>query len=401
MSVDLDSTGGRVFVRGDRARPFLERHPWVRATSIERIEGEPVAGQVVELVGKGDRVIARGIYEAQGGIRVRLYAWDQRQLDAEFWRERIRMAFMLRETLGLMRPSEACRLVFSEADGLSGLIVDRYRDYIVIQAGSVGMVRRLPVISGVLNDLLRPSAILVRLEPELRRFVGESCEEGVFVGHPPEGPVVIEEHGLQFGVDLMEGQKTGFYLDQRENRLAVARYAPGRRVLDMFCYTGGFALSCAKLGKAKEVWGMDGSERAVALAQANARQNGLANVRFEQGDAFQTLRQFRDRGERFGMVILDPPKFAGGKASVPDALRAYHSLNRLGVELLEPGGILATCSCSGYVTREDFFNVLFGVAQQVKREIQVLEMRSAGPDHPTWVACRETNYLKCFICRVW
>ncbi len=400
--MNLESPAGRVFVRGDRSRPFLERHPWVRATSIERIEGNPADGQVVDLVGKGDRVIARGIYEGRGGIRVRLYSWDTRQrLDASFWRDRIRRAVMLREMLGLMRPSEACRLIFSEADGLSGLIVDRYRDYVVIQVGSVGMAQRLPILSAAIGDLLRPAAMLVRVDAELRRSQGDAYADGVLAGNPPPGPIVVEEHGLKFGIDLMEGQKTGFYLDQRENRLAAARYAAGRRVLDMFCYTGGFALDCVKIGKAEEALGFDGSERAVSLAQANAQMNGVANVRFAVGDAFQTLGNLRKEGERFGMVILDPPKFAAGKSSVPDALRAYHSLNRLGMELLESGGVLVTCSCSGYVTREDFFNMLFGVAQQTRREIQILEMRGAAPDHPTLVTCKETNYLKCFICRVW
>lgn len=400
--MDSESSAGRVFVRGDRARPFLERHPWVRAASIERIEGNPADGQVVDLVGKGGRVIARGIYEGRGGIRVRLYSWDpQQRLDASFWRERIRQALALRETLGRLRPSEASRLVFSEADGLSGLIVDRYRDYLVIQVGSVGMAQRVPILSAALGDFVRPAGMLVRIEPELRRSQGNAYESGVLSGNLPPGPIVIEEHGLKFGVDLLEGQKTGFYLDQRENRLAAAKYAAGRRVLDMFCYTGGFALACAKIGKAAEVLGFDGSERAVALAQANAQLNGAANVRFAVGDAFQTLGNLKKEGQRFGMVVLDPPKFAGGKASVPDALRAYHSLNRLGVELSDPGGVLVTCSCSGYITREDFFNMLFGVAQQTRREIQILEMRGAAPDHPTLVTCKETNYLKCFICRVW
>lgn len=400
--MDSESSAGRVFVRSDRARPFLERHPWVRAASIERIESNPTDGQVVDLVGKGGRVMARGIYEGRGGIRVRLYSWNPQQpLDASFWRERIRQALALRETLGRMRPSEASRLVFSEADGLSGLIVDRYRDYVVIQVGSVGMAQRVPILSAALGDFVRPATILVKIEPELRRSRGNAYESGVLSGNSPSGPIVIEEHGLKFGVDLLEGQKTGFYLDQRENRLAAAKYAEGKRVLDMFCYTGGFALACAKIGKAAEVLGFDGSERAITLAQANAQLNGATNVRFAVGDAFQTLGNLKKDGQRFGMVVLDPPKFAGGKASVPDALRAYHSLNRLGVELLESGGVLVTCSCSGYVTREDFFNVLFGVAQQTRREIQILEMRGAAPDHPTLVTCKETNYLKCFICRVW
>jgi 23S rRNA (cytosine1962-C5)-methyltransferase len=174
----------------------------------------------------------------------------------------------------------------------------------------------------------------------------------------------------------------------------------GRRVLDMFCYSGGFALAAASLGRAKEVMGVDGSERAVALATANAQLNGLANVRFEQADCFERLAELSSAGERFGAVILDPPKFARSRQSVNDALRAYHRLNRLGVEVLEPGGILVTCSCSGHVSREDFLFTLSGVAQQAGRDIQILEQRGAAADHPVAATCLETEYLKCFICRV-
>jgi 23S rRNA (cytosine1962-C5)-methyltransferase len=211
--------------------------------------------------------------------------------------------------------------------------------------------------------------------------------------------VLIRDHGLGFGVDLAEGQKTGFYLDQRENRAVAAGYLRGRRVLDMFCYTGGFGLAAAA-GGAREVLGVDASRRAVAQAQANAERNGLANVRFETGEAFETLSSLAAAGQRFGGVVLDPPKFARSRAAVDDALRAYHRLNRLAVDLIEPGGILVSCSCSGHVTREDFFMMLLSVAQQSGRDVQVLEQRGAAPDHPVAVTCSETEYLKCFVCRV-
>jgi 23S rRNA (cytosine1962-C5)-methyltransferase len=211
---------------------------------------------------------------------------------------------------------------------------------------------------------------------------------------------LIVDQGLTYELDLAEGQKTGFYLDQRENRAAAARYLRDRRVLDMFCYSGGFTMAASAIGGAREVLGVDTSQKAVALAWTNAERNGLNNVRFQCGDGFQTLESLVKAGERFGGVVLDPPKFARSRSAVDEAMRAYHWLNRLAVSLLEPGGILVTCSCSGHVTREDFLYMLVGVAQQTGREIQVLEQRGASSDHPINVACLESEYLKCFICRV-
>jgi 23S rRNA (cytosine1962-C5)-methyltransferase len=212
--------------------------------------------------------------------------------------------------------------------------------------------------------------------------------------------VFIEENGLRYGVDLREGQKTGFYLDQRDNRLAAAKYVQGRRVLDMFCYSGGFAMNAVKHGQAAEVLCVDTSEKAIALARANAELNGLSNMHFQVGDGFRTLQEMAAQGERFGAIVLDPPKFARNRASVNDALMAYHRINRLAANLLEPNGILVTCSCSGHVSREDFLHMLSGVSQRSGRSIQVLEQRGAGPDHPVAVNCLENEYLKCFICRV-
>jgi 23S rRNA (cytosine1962-C5)-methyltransferase len=216
----------------------------------------------------------------------------------------------------------------------------------------------------------------------------------------PESPLVVVDHGLQYEVDLAEGQKTGFYLDQRENRVAAARYFHGRRVLDMFCYSGGFAMAASSIGGAADVLAIDTSQRAVALAEANAKRNAIANVRFQCGDGFQMMKSLIEAGERFGGVVLDPPKFAQSRGALAEALRAYHWLNRLAVGLLEPGGFLATCSCSGHVSREDFLDMLVGVGQQTGRQIQVLEQRGASPDHPVSTTCLETEYLKCFICRV-
>ena len=330
-----------------------------------------------------------------------MYTWNEAEpLDEAFWRRRLESALQLRSVLGYDQPEGAARLVFSEGDGLSGLVVDRYGEYLVVQVTALALAVRLPQIVPMLVDLARPQGILLRTERDIVRAEGLDLVPGLAWGRMPEGPVEILDQGLRYGVDLAEGQKTGLYLDQRENRTAAARYMNGRRVLDMFCYTGGFSLAAAAVGKAREVLGFDSSQRAVAQARANAERNGLDNVRFESGDAFDTLHALKTAGERFDGIVLDPPKFARSRGGVEDALRAYARLNRLAIDVLAPGGILVTCSCSGHVTRDDFFFMLVSVAQQSGRDIQVLEQRGAAADHPVSATCPETEYLKCFICRV-
>ena len=390
----------RVILKARKAKPFYGRHPWVHDSAVERVEGAPVDGDFAELATLQGNVIARGLFNSQSRIRMRLYTWDRNEeLDESFWRTRLERAVQLRALLGLDKPDGAARLVFSEGDGLSGLIVDRYGPYLAVQPTALAIGLRLPMLVPMLVDLVRPKGIIVRTEKGVAKAEGLDLRDGPYWGEMPEGPIDIEENGLRFAVDLSEGQKTGFYLDQRDNRRAAARYFVGRRVLDMFCYSGGFSLAAAAAGAA-EVVGIDTSDRAVGLARGNAERNGLTSARFEQGNCFEAMEAMRDAGQRFGAVILDPPKFARSRRALDEAMRAYHYLNRLGVDLLEPGGILVTCSCSGHVTREDFGLMLLGVAQQTRRDIQVLEQRGAAPDHPVLATCPESEYLKCFICRV-
>ena len=391
----------QVWLKPRKARPFFGRHPWVLDSAIGRLEGNPADGDVVELISEKGKFVARGIFNSRSRIRVRLYTWTPSEaLDESFWRRRLEMALALRRQLGYTDPAGAARLVFSEADGLSGLIVDRYGDYLAIQPTALAVAQRLEVIVPLLQDLLRPRGIALRNERGLTQIEGMTLPEGTHWGKLPDGPIFIEEHGLRYGVDLREGQKTGFYLDQRENRRAAAAYSHGRRVLDLFCYSGGFGLAASRLGGANEVLAVDGSAKAIALARANAELNGLSNLHFQVGDGFQTLDALTVARERFSMIVLDPPKFARSRSGLADALMAYHRLNRTAVGLLEPGGILVTCSCSGHVTREDMLHMLGGVAQRSGREIQVLEQRGAAPDHPASASCLESEYLKCFICRV-
>lgn len=391
----------QVILKPRKVRPFYARHPWVLDSAIDRIDGQPADGDVVDLLSDKGKFVARGIFNSRSRIRVRLYTWDHsEELDDAFWRRRLESALAFRSQLGLDDRRGAARLVFSEGDGLSGLVVDRYGDYLAIQATALAMAVRLPQIVPMLVELVQPKGIMLRTERGMTKAEGIELRDGPYWGQMPDGPLVIVDQGLQYEIDLAEGQKTGFYVDQRENRVVAASYMGGRRVLDMFCYSGGFSMAASAHGHARDVLGVDTSQRAVDLATANAARNGLENVRFQSGDGFKTMEALIEAGERFGGVVLDPPKFTRNRQSADEALRAYHWLNRLGVGLVEPGGILVTCSCSGSVTREDFLYMLVGVAQHTGRNIQILEQRGAAPDHPVSACCLESEYLKCFICRV-
>ena len=391
-----------VVLKPKRARPFFGRHPWVLDTAVLRLDGTPADGDVVDLATHDGTFVARGLWNSSSKLRVRLYAFDAAtRLDDGLWKSRIASAVALRQSLGLGDVGGATRLVNSEGDDLSGLIVDRYGEWLSVQVTALAMSHRLDTICDTLESLVAPQGILLRgAERGLAKLEGLHLPDRLVRGTAPSGPIFVTEHGLKFGVDLTEGQKTGFYLDQRDNRQAAARFARGRRVLDMFCYSGGFATACAVSGGARSVLAVDSSAKATALAKANADLNGAANVAVETADAFEKLAALKTAGDHFGMVILDPPKFARSRASLDDAMRAYHRINRLAVDLLEPGGILVTNSCSGAVSREDFLVMLAGVAQRSGRTIQLLECRGAAPDHPVSSGCLEGEYLKCVIARV-
>jgi 23S rRNA (cytosine1962-C5)-methyltransferase len=391
----------RVILRARRARPFYGRHPWVYAGAVAGVEGTPADGEVVDLISHAGTFVARGLYNSQSKIRVRLYSWQpDTPLDEAFFRARIDAAVHLRESiLGLGGPGRACRLVFSEADGLSGCTVDRYDRWLVVQFAALALAQRRDWLVRALVDRLQPEGIELRTERSIGRLEGLEIQDGPIWGRVPQEPIPIQEDGLTFLVHLSEGQKTGFYLDQRDNRHVVAGLAAGRRVLDAFCYTGGFGLLAARAG-ATSVLGLDVSEPALKLARANAQLNRLEGVTFLQGDVFDRLTSLEAAGERFGMVILDPPKFARSRNAVEEALRGYRRLQTLALRLLDPDGLLVTCCCSGVITPDMLEQLLAQLAAEERREIQILERRGQAPDHPVSVACPETSYLKCLICRV-
>lgn len=391
----------QVVLKPRKARPFFGRHPWVLDSAVDRVEGSPADGDVVDLLTDQGKFIARGVINSHSRIRVRLYSWNATEaLDETFWRARLQAAAELRTRLGLDDRGQAARMVSSEGDHLSGLVVERYGDQLVVQVTSLALATRLSLLVPMLVDIWQPRGILLRTEREMNKAEGLTLEEGPLWGTVPDEPVFFAEHGVRYGVDLRAGQKTGFFLDQRDNRLAAARFARGKRVLDVCCYTGGFSLAAAMLGGAHEVHGIDSSAKAIALARAHAELNGQTRLHFTEADAFQQLDNLNREGERYGLVIVDPPKYARTRQHVEEALRGYHHLNRLAVGVLEPGGILVTCSCSGHVTREDFLFMLAEVAERTGRPIQVLETRGAAVDHPVSASCLESEYLKCVIARV-
>ena len=391
-------TAARVVLQPKRARPFYGRHPWVYAGAIAHVEGDPADGDEVDVVSHTGNFIARGLFNSQSKIRVRLYTWQaDTPLDRTFFKEKLEAALRLRRDI--LRLDGPHRLVFSEGDGLSGLAVDRYGDWLNVQITALGIARRKELLAELLVELLQPRGIGLRTEKGIRQLEGLELQDGTLWGDAPREPVLIEEDGLHYLVNLAEGQKTGFYLDQRDNRKAVARLAAGRRMLDAFCYTGGFGLTAARAGAAS-VLGVDLSEPALALARQNAALNGLTNLEYIRRDVFDQLDALVSAGEKFGVVVLDPPRFARSRGAVDEALRGYRRLQTLGLRLLENDGILVTCCCSGVIAPAMLEDLISQLAAEERRDIQILERRGQAADHPVSASCLETSYLKCFVCRV-
>jgi 23S rRNA (cytosine1962-C5)-methyltransferase len=394
------SPSGSVILKPRRARPFFARHPWVFDSSIERVIGEPGPGDQVDVMTNEGQRIATGLYNPASTIRVRLYRWSEGPLDDTFWSETLAAAVRLRsETLRLATNLSAYRLVFSEGDGLSGLTVDRYDRWLVAQFTSLALYTLRDIFLRLLMEFTGAEGIIARTDRGVTPKEGLRPGEESTVGSAPFEPVTIVEHGLSYRVDLRSGHKSGFYLDQRVNRLEVATYCRGKSVLDLFCFSGAFSLNAARMG-AVETLGVDSSAPAVELARQNAASNGIENAVFIHGDVLEVLERLELEKKRFDVVICDPPKFARQAKDVEHALKGYLRLNLAALRVLEPDGIFVTCSCSGLIGRELFTDLLGNVAEQSGRPIQILEQRGQAPDHPVSASCLETEYLKCMICRV-
>jgi len=365
------------------------------------VDGEPGPGATVRVEAADGAFLGWAHYSPASQIRLRLLSRREEAFPDEAWlRATLRAAVGRRRGL-LAEEGGACRLVFSEADLLPGLVVDRYGDWLAVQVLTAGMEAARAAIIDELGRLLAPRGIVERSDAAHRALEGLDASGGVIAGEPPEAALAIRDGGLSFPVDLERGQKTGFYLDQRLNRPAVAAWARGRRVLDAFCYTGAFAAHAAAAGAA-ELLLLDSSREALAAAEAALAANGLAGVPTEAicGNAFEELRRLRDRGRTFDLVVLDPPRLAPTRAHAQRAARAYKDANLMAMRLLEPEGILATFSCSGGVDTAFFREIVRWAAKDAGREVQVLQALGQPPDHPVRLAFPEGEYLKGLLCRI-
>ena len=393
----------RVVIKPRKALPIFSRHPWVFQGAIDRIDGTANPGDAVAVHAQDGQFIAWGLFNPASKIGVRLYSWDEETpLTDQFWRQRIEDAVGMRKVLFPQQgPTDACRQVYSEADGLSGLTVDRYGKWLLVQLTSLALARRKEILLDSLRETLQPEGIWLRTEKGIRAAEGLELADGLLWGQSPPRPLCIEEHGVRYEIDVAEGQKTGFFLDQRENRRRAADFVRGKRVLDVCCYTGGFGLNCLVNGGAEEVTAVDASEPALIQARSNAELNGVASkLKTVKQDAFKALEDLEARGETFDTVVLDPPKLARNRQGVDAALRGYYSLNRFALGLINPGGFFMTCSCSGHISHEMFADMLSQAALHADRRLQLLEVRGPSADHPSSIHCLETDYLKCYLCRV-
>ena len=366
-------------------------HPWVYRSDVANADAVP--GSVVQVVGGRDVPLGHALYSDRSEIPVRMLTRGREAPGLDWWRARIDDAVRYRESLKI--DATAYRLIHGEADRLPGLVVDRYGDYLVLQALVQGIDRLLPDLTRMLVERLNPAGILARNDPRVRLLEGLEQTITVLHGDVPQ-TIEVREGQVRYVVDPYHGQKTGLFLDQRENRVAAAAYARGR-ALDAFSYNGGFALTLAPV--CDEVIAVDISESAVARISANAAHNGAANIRAHAMNVFDELRELERLGERFDTIVLDPPAFAKNKAAVPKALSGYKEINLRALKLLPPGGILVTCSCSYNVSEAMFADVLAAAAVDAHADVVVVEKRMQGRDHPVLMTVPETYYLKCFVLR--
>lgn len=391
-----------VKLKKGKEKAVRQMHPWVFSGAIDQIKGKPENGDIIMVNDSNNAFLAYGFFNDKSRVAVRLLEWNQEtEIDESWWRKKIKTAVKHRDNLN-SKGTNTYRLIFSEADFLPGLIVDRYADFLSVQILTSGIERIKGVILDELQQLLKPKGIFDRSDASARAHEGmDASSGGILMGSVPPEFVKVKENGVLYQVNIAEGQKSGFYCDQRDNRKWVAEYAKGQRVLDCFSYSGGFSLNAISKG-AKEVISVDSSALALETLKRNIESNNFTETphRLIQSDVNKQLRVFREENEKFDLIILDPPKFAPSRSALTKASRAYKDLNRMAMLLLNEGGILATYSCSGAVDMSMFKQIIAWAALDAGKEVQFIQQFSQAADHPVRSSFPEGEYLKGLLCRV-
>jgi 23S rRNA (cytosine1962-C5)-methyltransferase len=392
-----------VILKKGKEKAVLQRHPWLFSGAIEKVKGKPANGEIVRLLNDKGLFMAYGFYNDQSRVALRLLEWDESvEINEDWFRKRVAVAVASRSSLLEDGKTNTCRLIFSEADYLPGLIVDKYADYLAVQILTSGIEKMMPVIIDELQKLLKPKGIFDKSDASSRAHEGlETINQVIAGAHPPE-IVKVLENNVAYGINIAEGQKSGFYCDQRDNRLITALHAKDKKLLDCFSYTGGFTLNALKNG-ASSVTSVDSSALAIVTLKENIQLNKLDASKHTaiQSDVNKQLRALREQGEKFDIVVLDPPKYAPSRSSLDKASRAYKDLNRMGMLLLNSGGLLATFSCSGAMDIDNFKQVLAWAALDAGKEVQFIYQFCQPEDHPVRASFPEGEYLKGLLCRVY
>lgn len=392
-----------VVLKKGKEKAVLHKHPWVFSGAIENVKGKPANGEIIRLLDSKKDFLAYGFYNDQSRVAVRLLEWDEAvTVDDDWFRFKVNVAVSGRSHILADGSTDTCRLIFSESDYLPGLIVDKYADHLAVQVLTSGMQNAMPVIIAELNTLLKPASIFDKSDATSRSHEGLETTNILLAGNEPPELVMVKENGISYGINIAEGQKSGFYCDQRYNRQVLASYSKGKKVLDCFSYTGGFTLNSLKNGAAS-VTSVDSSALALETLEENIRLNKFEDTEHIaiKSDVNAQLRKFRDEGATFDVIVLDPPKYAPSRSALDRASRAYKDLNRLGMQLLNSGGLLATFSCSGAMDMETFKQVLAWAALDAGKQVQFVYQFHQPEDHPVRASFPEGEYLKGLLCRVW
>lgn len=385
-----------------KEKAVRQLHPWVFSGALETVKGNPVNGEIISVTDSNGEFLAKGFFNNQSRVAVRLLEWNKDvEINEEWWRNRIAKAVKAREDLLNSEETSVCRIIFSEADYLPGLIVDKYSDFLSVQIHTAGIENIKPILLDELQKQLNPKGIFDRSDASARAHEGLEPTHGILRGIAPPEYVEVLENGIKYLINISEGQKSGFFCDQRNNRRIVAQHSQGKRVLDCFSYSGGFSLNSLQLG-ASEVVSVDSSALAIETLTKNIELNNFDKSKHQsiQSDVNKQLRIFRESGEKFDIVILDPPKYAPTRSALDKASRAYKDLNRIGMSLLNSGGLLATFSCSGAVDITHFKQILAWAALDAGKEIQFIYQFCQPEDHPVRASFPEGEYLKGLLCRI-